>query len=187
MKSLAIACCLALTAACATAPTAVARKADPTAGDFYPLALGTTWTYEVQLLGEARTIEVKMQRVTDEGFSEDSTGAQLLVDSFGVRDQKRYLLRNPIAPGTKWNNVVSVQSVESYEIVGTNQPCEAAAGAWEGCVIVESRNRVQEGTTLVNEMTFAPGVGIVKLSTVIESGGKQIPQSTLTLQKFSRP
>ena len=52
---------------------------------------------------------------------------------------------------------------------------------------VESRNRVEEGTTLVNEMTFAPGVGIVRLSTVLESNGKRIPQSTLALVKFSPP
>jgi hypothetical protein len=188
-NALAALCCLALASACATPAGAskAAAKKEPTAGDFYPLALGTSWTYEVQLLGETRTIEVKMLKVTDEGFTEDSTGAQFLVDAYGVRDQKRYLLRNPIAPGTKWNNVVSVQSVESYEIIGTNQPCEAPAGAWEGCVIVQSRNRVQEGTTLVNEMTFAPGVGIVRLSTVIESNGKQIPQSALALKQFGRP
>lgn len=181
-------CCAALASACVTTPDKpAAAKREPTAGDFYPLALGTTWTYEVQLLGETRTIDVKMLKVTDEGFVEDSTGAQFLVDAYGVRDQKRYLLRNPVAPGTKWNNVVSVQSVESYEIIGTNQPCDAPAGTWEGCVIVQSRNRVQEGTTLVNEMTFAPGVGIVRLSTVIESNGKQIPQSALALKKLARP
>jgi hypothetical protein len=39
---------------------------------------------------------------------------------------------------------------------------------------------------LVNEMTFAPGVGIVRLTTVLESNGKQIPQSSLALLKFSR-
>ena len=61
------------------------------------------------------------------------------------------------------------------------------AGKWTGCVVVESRNRVEEGTTLVNEMTFAPGVGIVRLSTVLESNGKQIPQSTLALLKFAPP
>ena len=104
-----------------------------------------------------------------------------------MRDQKRYLLRNPIAAGTKWTNVVSVSSVEAYEITAANQPCDAPAGKWEGCVVVESRNRVEEGTVLVNEMTFAPGVGIVRLSTVLESNGKQIPQSTLALSKFNTP
>ena len=44
---------------------------------------------------------------------------------------------------------------------------------------------MKEGTTLVNEVTFAPGVGIVKLATVLEAGERQIPQSTLSLLKFT--
>lgn len=188
MKRLSMLAALALSA-CATTPEAkqAASKPSSTAADFYPLAIGTTWTYEVKLLGETRQIDVSMLRKSEDGFVADSTGAQFLADSFGVRDQKRYLLRNPIATGTRWTNVVSVSSVEAYEIVAANQPCDAPAGKWEGCVVVESRNRVQEGTTLVNEMTFAPGVGIVRLSTVLESNGKQIPQSTLSLLKFTPP
>ncbi len=189
MKRHLLLCAFAL-AACTTTSKATSTgpgKPAPTAADFYPLALGTTWTYQVKLLGETRTIEVSTLRKTGEGFVEDSTGAQFMVDGFGVRDQKRYLLRNPIATGTKWTNVVSVSSVESYEILSAHQPCDAPAGKWEGCVVVESRNRVEEGTTLVNEMTFAPGVGIVRLSTVLESNGKQIPQSTLALVKFQPP
>lgn len=189
MKRLSLLCALALAACTTTSKATSTGPTQPaqTAGDFYPLGIGTTWTYEVKMLGETRTIDVSTLRKTGEGFVEDSTGAQFLIDGFGVRDQKRYLLRNPIAAGTKWTNVVSVSSVEAYEIIAANQPCDAPAGKWEGCVVVESRNRVEEGTTLVNEMTFAPGVGIVRLSTVLESNGKQIPQSTLALLKFKPP
>ncbi len=188
MKKLMLIAALALTACpAATSKTVQPSKPESSAADFYPLAVGTVWTYEVKLLGETRPIEVTMLRKNADGFVEDSTGAQFLADSFGVRDQKRYLLRNPIAAGTRWTNVVSVSSIENYEIVGAEQPCDAPAGKWEGCVVVESRNRVQEGVTLVNEMTFAPGVGIVRLSTVLESNGKQIPQSTLALVKYAPP
>jgi hypothetical protein len=174
--------------ACAATPDAKKGQATgPTAGEFYPLAVGTTWAYEVNLLGEKRTIDVAIEKQSPDGFVTDSTGAQLSVDAYGVRDQKRYLLRNPIAAGTKWTNVVSVSSVEQYEILAADQPCDAPGGSWQGCVIVESRNKVEEGKVLVNEMTFAPGVGIVRLSTVLEAGGKRIPQSTLALLKFKRP
>lgn len=173
--------------ACTTTTTNTPKIAKPTvsADQFYPLAVGATWSYEVKLLGETRTIDVTTLRKNAEGYVEDSTGAQFLADAYGVRDQKRYLLRNPIETGTKWSNVVSVSSVENYEIVATQQPCDAPAGRWEGCVVVESRNRVEEGTVLVNEMTFAPGVGIIRLTTVLESNGKQIPQSSLALLKFT--
>lgn len=184
MKRLVLIAALALTACTTTAKSTGPSKPQVTAGDFYPLTIGQTWTYEITLLGETRTIDVTTLRKNADGFVEDSTGAQFLVDGFGVRDQKRYLLRNPIVTGTKWTNVVSVSSVEAYEILGAGQPCDAPAGKWEGCVVVESRNRVEEGVVLVNEMTFAPGVGIVRLSTVLESNGKQIPQSTLALMKF---
>jgi hypothetical protein len=189
MNRLLLSLVLCLTAC--TSPTQNTKptvsKAEPNASSYYPLAIGQIWAYEVKLLGETRPIEVTTLRQNADGFVEDSTGAQFLADAYGVRDQKRYLLRNPIAVGTKWTNVVSVSSIENYEIVAAHQPCDAPAGKWDDCVVVESRNRVEEGTTLVNEMTFAPGVGIVRLSTVLDSKGKQIPQSTLSLVKFTPP
>jgi hypothetical protein len=183
-----VACVVGLLTGCAAAPTATrAAPAGPQAKDYYPLQVGTRWTYEVRLLGEKRSIDVSVERLTPDGFAVDSTGAQLAVDAFGVRDQKRYLLRTPIEVGTKWTNVVSVSSVEQYEILSANQPCDAPAGAWQGCVLVESRNGLEGGKVLVNEMTFAPGVGIVRLSTVLEANGQRIPQSQLALTAFSRP
>lgn len=182
-----VAAALALGACATTAETKKAAETGPTARDYYPLAVGTAWTYEVNLLGEKRSIDVAIERQAPDGFVIDSTGAQLLVDAYGVRDQKRYLLRNPIEAGTKWTNVVSVSSVESYEILAAGQPCDAPGGSWQGCVVVESRNRVEEGKVLVNEMTFAPGVGIVRLSTVLEAGGQRIPQSSLALTRFKGP
>ncbi len=185
MNRLLLAC--ALMSACATTSGSTTKTVEKArdASVFYPLGLGTEWNYEVKLLGETRQVDVKITRKNDDGFVEDSMGAKLMVDSYGVRDQKRYLLRNPVVAGTKWTNVVSVSSVETYEILAVDQPCDSPAGNWENCVIVESRNRIKEGTTLVNEVTYAPDVGIVKLSTVLEAGDKQIPQSTLSLLKFT--
>ncbi len=183
-------CCGWLLAACATSSGAVKEEGKgggADASEYYPMAPGTAWTYEVKLLGNVQEQEVSLVKRGDDGFVQASTGEELLADSYGVRDRKRYLLRNPLVAGTKWTNVVSVSSVEHYEIVAVDQPCEAPAGTWEKCVIVESRNRVDPKHTLVMETTFAPGVGIVKLSTVLEKDGEQIPQTSLTLLKFARP
>ena len=188
MKStLLFSCVVVLASACATTPggTTKTEKAPAhVAADYFPLKLGTAWEYEAAMLGEKRVLPVKIVKVFD-GLAEDSTGARLLADAWGVRDERRYLLRNPIESGTKWNNVVSPSSVEGYEIVAVEQPCEAPAGRWEGCVIVESKNRIDETKTLVNEMTLAPGVGIVRMATTLEDGGKRLPQSKLTLLKFT--
>ncbi len=181
MKTLAV---LLSVCACATTPNTAPEAKAATAADFYPLTVGTQWQYEVVLLGQKTDFTVKMNREVD-GYFEDSTGARFKVDSFGVRDEKRYLLRNPIEPGTKWNNVVAVGSTERYEITGTQQPCEAPAGKWQGCVTVESRNREKEGIYLVLELTFAPGVGLVQLATTLENQGQRIPQSTMRLVSFA--
>ena len=158
-----------------------------TAADFFALVVGATWTYEGDLLGAKNTIEVKTLRQNADGFFEDSSGAALMADAYGVRDAKRYLLRNPVEVGTKWTNVVSVSSVEHYQVLATAQPCQTRAGSWNDCVLVESRNRVKEGVDLVNELTLAPGVGIVRSSTSLEANGRTIPQSRLELTKFVKP
>lgn len=158
-----------------------------TAGDYFALLPGARWSYEVELLGAKNAVEVTMVRQNGEGFFEDSTGAAFLVDSYGVRDQRRYLLRNPVEAGTKWTNVVSVSSIESYTVSSAGAPCQTRAGSWADCVVVESRNRVEEGKALVNEFTLAAGVGIVRVATVLEFGGKRLPQSHLELVAFTKP
>jgi hypothetical protein len=153
------------------------------AADYYPMTVGTSWDYEFSLLGDNRALTVTILKSVD-GVIEDSTGAQLMADSFGVRDQKRYLLRNPLENGTRWTNVVSPSSIETYEIISTGAACEAPAGRYQDCVIVESRNRADQTRVLVNEVTFAPGVGIVRLATTLEDGARRVPQSSLTLKRF---
>lgn len=172
---------------CATSPPTGASAPQRSAGDYFALKVGAQWTYQVELLGAKKTDEVKMLKQNREGFFEDSTGAQFLVDAFGVRDQKRYLLRNPVSMGTSWTNVVSVSSVEHYEIVGASEGCATPAGVWVDCVTVEARNRIEEGKTLVNRYTLAPGVGIVSLATTLETEGRKIPQARLELLAFVKP
>ncbi len=178
--------CIALVlSACATTPGADAPAVKPlTATDFYPLTVGMKWTYGVEGLSEKHDIAMLRQSGV---FTEDSEGNRLQVDSYGVRDEKRYLLRNPIEPGTKWSNVISVSMIEHYVILGTNQPCQAPAGKWENCVVVESRARISAKETLVNEMTFAPGVGLVRVAITLDGGDRQVPQSVRHLLSFAQP
>jgi hypothetical protein len=101
-----------------------------------------------------------------------------------VRDQKRYLLRDPVKAGTEWSNVVSVSSVEHYKIVAADVTCDSPAGQFQGCAVVESSNKIEEGKTLVNELTFAPKIGLVRISTLLENHGNKLPQSTLVLTRY---
>ena len=161
-----------------TAPAAVGSVAD-----YYPLAVGNRWTYRVN--GRAdRTVDVEVLKEED-GYFHDNQGGQLSVDGFGVRDRKRYLLRGPLAEGNQWTNVVSVSSTERYRILQAGVPCEAPAGSFKHCVRVEARNRVDAQTTLVNALTFAEGVGLVRIEVSAEkSNGERMPQTWLELASF---
>jgi hypothetical protein len=150
--------------------------------DYYPLSVGNRWTYLVN--GRAdKQVEVKILK-EDGGFFLDSQGGQLTADSFGIRDQKRYLLRAPLEQGKTWTNVVSVSSTEHYRILRVGGPCDAPAGVFQDCVQVEARNRVDADTTLVNTFTFAPRVGLVRIRVEAERGGQRIPQTWLELTSY---
>ncbi|HYH97562.1 hypothetical protein [Hyalangium sp.] len=151
-------------------------------GDYYPLAVGNSWSYLVNGRGDKR-VDVQILKEED-GFFHDSQGGQLMVDSFGIRDQKRYLLRGPVEPGRTWTNVVSVSSTERYQILQAGVSCESRAGVFQDCVQVEGRNRVDAETTLINTFTFAPGVGLVRIQVEAERNGQRIPQTWLELTSY---
>ena len=176
--------CLALLLTGCAAPSSAVRSPAAAPEDYYPLAVGNHWTYSVNFLGDRRERRVEIIGHRD-GYYLDSEGGQLTVDGLGVRDQKRYLLREPIHSGASWTNVVSASSVEHYQITEVGQTCRAPAGVFENCVRVQSRNRMDEQRTLVNELTFAPSVGIVRLELSLESNGKRVPQSTFELKEFA--
>lgn len=150
---------------------------------YYPLAVGNRWTYRVNGR-EDKTVDVEVLKEED-GYFQDNQGGQLTVDGFGVRDRKRYLLRGPLAQGNEWTNVVSVSSTERYRILQSGVPCEAPAGSFRHCVRVEARNRVDASTTLVNALTFAEGVGLVRIEVSAEkSNGERVPQTWLELASY---
>ncbi len=156
------------------------------ARDYYPLKVGNAWSYDVNMLGERRQLEIRIEKEADAAFV-DSQGQKLFYDGLGIRDDRRYLLKNPLELGTKWTNVVSVSSVEKYEIVRVDYRCNAPSGTYEHCVLVESQNPAPKGLTLINEMTFAPGVGLVSIQTaIVDSTGLRRPQSSLSLTRFTR-
>lgn len=150
--------------------------------EFYPLAVGNRWTYRINGAND-KTVTVEILR-EENGFFHDSGKGQLAVDGYGLRDDKRYLLRAPLQEGHAWTNVVSVSSTERYRILQAGVPCEAPAGTFQNCVQVEARNRIDADATLVNTQTFAAGVGIVRIQVDVEAKGQRIPQSRLELTEW---
>jgi hypothetical protein len=162
-------------------PTAEAER---DARGYMPLTVGNTWRYEVSSLGKREEATIRIEKV-DGAFFVDNRGAKLKADAFGVRDERRYLLQEPVKAGTTWKNVISPSSVEHYEILQAGTPCEVPAGKFPDCVTVESKNRGPEDVTLVNRMTFARGVGMVRVVVVMTKPGREeVPQHELRLLSY---
>jgi hypothetical protein len=182
----AVLCALAL-AACAKGAT-TAAPARLRAADYQPLAVGNQWTYAGTMMGQPveRTITIVG---TKDGFFVDDANGMFRVEPDGLRDDKRYLLMEPIEKSKTWSAVVSVGSTERYEVVDVGFTASTPAGAFRDCVRVRGTNRIDRVKSLSTEWTFAPGVGIVRIVVTAQVDGKSIPQGTLelTARKLAPP
>lgn len=154
---------------------------------YYPLGVGYTWIYRGKLLGQP--VEKKITIIKKEGhFFIDNTGAMLLHDKEGLRDTKRYLIRNPIKKGNKWMSVVSKESTERYEIVQTNIKAKYKEEIVKNCIKVRSTNRIDASKDMVAEWIYAPGIGILNFSTYILRNKKDWElQGSFDLVEFIKP
>ena len=156
-------------------PTSAAR--------YFPLAVGNRWSYQATGLGSDATEQVEIRGIKD-GQYEDNRGRLLWVTADGLRDQSRYLLRAPVEAGRVWTVKLTPASVERWQITSVGKRCSAPAGQFEDCVEVESRTAAASGAELVDRITFAAGVGIVRVRTFLVRQGKETPQTELKLVSY---
>lgn len=177
-------------AACARAPAARAPEARgaPAAAapaDYFPLAVGNSWTYldrsPQQAAPVKRTVRV-VERDRDGYFVDDQRGA-LRADQDCLHDRSRRLLCRPFAAGNAWSSVVGPSSTERYEIAGTGETVAVPAGTFQGCLRVRSRLR-GGGVEQVAELTYAPGVGLIRLETFAVVSGVARPQVRGELESY---
>jgi len=158
----------------------------PEAARYFPLAVGNHWTYQATYLGERSTRQVELVAFRD-GSYVDGDGRALRFDGEGLRDQVRYLLRDPLTPGATWTSVVAPGAAEHYRVLTVHEPCETPAGRFPDCVAVESRataDPANPGRVLVNRVTFAAAVGIVRVRTELAEGQRTVPTAELVLTAF---
>jgi hypothetical protein len=101
-----------------------------------------------------------------------------------VRDRLRQLLCAPIEVGTRWTSTVAVGSTERYEIAAVGERVVTPAGTFDGCVKVRAHNRASGEMEHVLEMTYAPGVGPVRIETFAVVKGKAAPQVRALLAAY---
>jgi hypothetical protein len=189
LRSLAVLSAAALACARAPAPKPASLPTVGAPADYFPLAIGNEWVYQdespalaPEQRGQARTVRI-VERTAD-GYFKDSQRGELRLDGGCLHDRTRRLLCGPIAAGTRWSSIVSASSTERYEIAAVGEAVATPAGTFEGCVRVRASNRAAQGAEHLLEITYAPGVGPVKLETFAVVGEAVTPQVKALLRAY---
>lgn len=157
--------------------------------EYYPLSVGSCWTYATSFQNQAQP-DLKVCIVKEEdGFFLDNrpVPSRLRFDAAGLRDGKvRYLLKAPLEEGQKWMSVADVRTVEHYRIEAVGKKVKVPAGVYQDCVVVRMEVRISEENSMINRMTFAPGVGIVEIRASFKKGAEHLPQSLMQLKKYEQ-
>ena len=176
---------LAALSACAHAPRPAAPGVRP--ADFYPLAVGAEWVWEDQSpqlpAGHPSLRTVRVLGRSDDGYFRDSARGELR-QGVCIEDRARSLLCGPIQVGTRWTSVVSPTSTERYEIVAVGERVVTPAGTFEGCVRVRANTRAAADTELLNEISYAPGVGPVRIEVITVGKGTAVTQFRAVLRAY---
>ncbi|GAB4293347.1 MAG: hypothetical protein Kow0090_07640 [Myxococcota bacterium] len=182
-----IAAALALSlSACASQPTPLPPDYESIRAQveeikpYYPLAVGNEWTYEGVFLGKKTRRTIKILKEED-GIYFDDGGGRLRFDMNGLRDEKRYLIKIPLREGNSWISIPSPVAAEHYRYERVEFADKVPAGVFENCITVESTISVDNSQKMTNAVTYAKGVGIIRIATVLFDGAKKIPQVKMEL------
>lgn len=173
--------------ACAHVATngSAAPAAEHSLAEYLPLAVGNRWTYQTSFQGQPQAdlvVEI-VKRRGDVFIDNRPRPSHLTIDGQGIRDgNRRYLLKAPLATGTRWMSVADVRTVEHYRILEVGRKVTVPAGNFDDCVVVRMEVRLNEKRAVQNDMTFAPGVGIVRIATRLLDGSREIPQADMRLK-----
>lgn len=177
-----------LAAACAHEPRAPSGLARP--ADYFPLAVGNEWVYQdlspqlppQEREGRRRTVRILARDA--EGYFVDNEKGALRADPDCLHDRLRRLLCAPLQPGHTWSSVVSVTTTERYEIAAVAERVQTAAGTFPGCIRVRAHTRAGPEADHLLEITYAPGVGPVRIETFAVVKGVVRPQVRAELASY---
>jgi hypothetical protein len=186
---LALAFALVVGASCATSGEAPIKHVPRTglvAADYYPLAEGWKWAYDLEKDGDkmlavyavternadGATIQAGTERldyaVTPEGIAQSDSG--------GVGD---YVLKNPLTKGATWPVAGGTALV-----VSTTEEVTVDAGHFYDCAVVEV---TRTDPPRLARTTFAPDVGPIAIELQVQEGGKYVVKTRARLRSVTKP
>lgn len=152
--------------------------------DYFPLRVGDRRIYRIRF-ANGKTIKREIRIVRKKGNTfHDSKGQSYAYDPYGLRSERRYLLKLPLTAGTRWLSITSLTSVERYVITADSATVTVPAGTFRECIQVRSRDRRGRHGTLEALFYYAPKVGLVKVVTSLDRRYQKVPQWRLELVKY---
>ena len=154
------------------------------ARELFPLAVGNRWSYNVAFLGARQTLTVAIVSAEGSVFT-DSRNQKFMLGSDGLRDEHRYLLKEPLEVGRTWTSVIDVSTTEHYKVDEVGVGVDVPAGHFDDCVQIEARNPQGPNLSLIADQIYCPGVGLVRVVTFQErSGNRSAPQFMQELASY---
>jgi hypothetical protein len=179
----------ALAAACATPGAGGTKHVARTglkAADYYPLAQGWKWAYDLDKDGEKILAIYAVTDSRPEGAT-ITTGPEELhyavtpdgiaqSDASGVGD---FVLKNPLTKGATWP-----VNGGTATVISTTEEVTVDAGHFYDCALIEV---VRSDPPRVVRTTFAPDVGPVTIELQVQQGGKYIVATRARLRSVTKP
>jgi hypothetical protein len=164
-RRLVVTVALLLACGCGGAGPASSPDAEPGVHDFYPLAEGHAWAYDVDTGDGERVLAIIRVERIGEGFAAVRTGDglrryALRADGIVREPEGVYLLRAPLRMGQSWPSLGG----STATVAATGLVEDTPAGHFEGCVRVAETGGSRGGRI---ETTYCPGVGPVRVVSIL--------------------
>jgi hypothetical protein len=180
---------LASTAGCATG-TSKSGHSGPrknlSAADYYPLALGWKWAYDLEKDGEKiLAVYAVLERTPDTAVVQ--AGDERLVYAItadGIAQKEGaaiadYVIKNPVTVGAGWPVAGG-----TAKVVSVSQQVTLDAGQFSDCAVIEV---TRTDPVRIARTTFAPDVGPVALEFQVQDGGRFVTATKATLRSVTKP
>jgi hypothetical protein len=144
-----------------------------TSSEYYPLALGNSWKYQVRTTKNTN-ISTVIWRVTSadktkEGIiyqvwptpsDSDDEAMMLHMSTLGLEETSSGVLipKSPIRAGERWTSAKSTHH-RKFHVLSVGQPCQVGSISSENCITVEDEDDALRFRTIT---TYAKGIGPIR-------------------------
>ena len=184
---------LALAVGCASGAPAnpvIAPRPNLKAADYYPLASGWKWAYDlekegmnvlatyavVERNGDVAVVQAGEERLTY-AIGPDGIAQKSGMDGMAAGD---YVIRDPLTVGAGW----AVAGGRAKIVAVDGEVNVESIGRLGGCVVVEV---AREEPSRIVRTTFAPEVGPVALELQVLTGQKYVTTTRAQLRAITKP